>query len=68
MFSLPYILHLKQNYSCPKKEVVNKIIHILDFDWAGEKGEARYPLELNTSCNWPLDVECGEHFAKEHDA
>ena len=23
--------------------VVNKIIHILDFDWAGVKGEARYP-------------------------
>ena len=47
--------------------VVNDTIRILDFDWAGREGVVRYPNELNISCNWHADVECGGLIAKEHD-
>ena len=39
--------------------IVNDSIHILDFDWAGKKGEVSYPHELNTSCNLHPDVQPG---------
>ena len=31
-------------------------VWIIDFDWAGTQGEARYPSELNQSITWHEDV------------
>ncbi|KAI3612074.1 proteinkinasesubdomain-containingproteinPKL/ccin9 [Moniliophthora roreri] len=39
---------------------------ILDFDWAGKEGEARYPLHLS-DIRWPDGVEDYALIEKEHD-
>ena len=48
--------------------VVDKKVHVLDFDWAGRCGTARYPVELNMcpTCNWYSNVESGGIITKEH--
>ncbi|KAF8341490.1 uncharacterized protein EI90DRAFT_3034109, partial [Cantharellus anzutake] len=28
-------------------------VQLIDFDWAGKNGEARYPLSISTSIKWP---------------
>ena len=30
---------------------------LIDFDWAGKEGEARYPRNLSRSVTWPKEVE-----------
>ena len=30
---------------------------LIDFDWAGREGEARYPRNLSRGVNWPKEVE-----------
>lgn len=45
--------------------LTDNTICILDFDWAGKKGEVRYPQELNTSCNWHPGVKCGGLISKD---
>ncbi|KAG8919999.1 hypothetical protein FRC01_000985 [Tulasnella sp. 417] len=40
---------------------------LVDFDWAGEEGKARYPLSLNTEIPWPEGVENAGFLRKEHD-
>ena len=42
---------------------------ILDFDWAGEVGSAKYPCGINmsSSCGWHGDVAPGERIEKSHD-
>ena len=47
--------------------VVNDSMRLLDFDWAGQQGEVRYPHELNTSCDWQADVQPGGLIAPVHD-
>ncbi|EPZ30807.1 hypothetical protein ROZALSC1DRAFT_29183 [Rozella allomycis CSF55] len=43
-------------------------ICILDFDWAGEMGHARYPITINTEDNlWHSGVIPGGLIEKEHD-
>ena len=42
-------------------------VRILDFDWAGRCGVARYPKELNMSSGWHGDVQPGGHIDKDHD-
>jgi serine/threonine protein kinase len=43
-------------------------IHLIDFDWAGRLGEAKYPIEVNkTTMRRPVDVEGGGLITKEHD-
>ena len=42
-------------------------VRILDFDWAGCDGLAKYPKDLNTSIEWHEDVKCGGLIQKEHD-
>ena len=39
--------------------IVNNSICVVDFDWAGVFGTARYPVELSKNCVWHPDVECG---------
>lgn len=49
--------------------VVKNSVCIVDFDWAGECGTARYPLELykGEDDRWHPDVKCGGIIEKEHD-
>ena len=43
-------------------------VHLIDFDWAGRIGEARYPMEINcTTVRRPKGVEGGELIAEQHD-
>jgi serine/threonine protein kinase len=43
-------------------------IHLIDFDWAGRLGEAKYPIEVNkTTMRRPVEVEGGGLITKEHD-
>ena len=44
------------------------MVHLIDFDWAGRIGEARYPMEINcTTVRRPTGVEGGELIAEQHD-
>ena len=47
--------------------VVGNSVRVLDFDWAGKHPTAKYPKELNMTCNWHPDVMCGGIITKEHD-
>ena len=42
---------------------------IVDFDWCGNAGEARYPATLNTDVElgWPMGVGPDSVMLKEHD-
>jgi hypothetical protein len=43
-------------------------IHLVDFDWAGRIGEAKYPINVNkSSVSRPDDVEGGRLITQEHD-
>jgi serine/threonine protein kinase len=43
-------------------------VHIIDFDWAGQAGRAKYPLRINTqSIRRPRDVAGGVLITKTHD-
>jgi RIO-like serine/threonine protein kinase len=43
-------------------------IHIVDLDWAGQIGEARYPLGINTTTvKRPAGVRSGELITPQHD-
>lgn len=47
----------------------DKSIRILDFDWCGPVGEAKYPADINLSaeCGWHKGVTSGGFVLKEHD-
>jgi len=43
-------------------------VHLIDFDWAGPVGEAKYPLAVNCkTVKRPEGVRGGEFIMKEHD-
>ena len=43
-------------------------VHVVDFDWAGRIGEARYPMGVNTKTVWrPAGVKNGELITTKHD-
>ena len=41
-------------------------LRVIDFDWAGETGQVRYPAERNREIWWP--GEAGGPILKEHDS
>ena len=47
----------------------NNDVAIIDFDWAGLDGTARYPLWMNPSIEWPSGSKPGGLIliTKEHD-
>ena len=45
----------------------NNTVAILDFDWAGRVGVAKYPVDINPACNWSPGVASGELITKRHD-
>ena len=48
----------------------DKGVRIVDFDWCGPLGEAKYPADINLSedCGWHEGVTSGGLIQKEHDA
>ncbi|KAH9917642.1 uncharacterized protein BXZ73DRAFT_105466 [Epithele typhae] len=42
-------------------------IRLIDFDWCGKVGEARYPPDLYMGHDWPSGVHCGGLIEKAHD-
>ncbi|KAH9917746.1 uncharacterized protein B0H18DRAFT_1033740 [Fomitopsis serialis] len=53
------------------KEMANSFrpggAYLVDFDWAGRDGTARFPYNLNTSIAWPDGVTPGSVITKDHD-
>ncbi|KDQ56619.1 hypothetical protein JAAARDRAFT_194606 [Jaapia argillacea MUCL 33604] len=42
-------------------------VQLIDFDWAGREGEARYPACISNSVDWPEGVEGLGKILKKHD-
>ncbi|KAI0704760.1 hypothetical protein C8Q76DRAFT_801659 [Earliella scabrosa] len=40
---------------------------IIDFDWAGKEGEARYPENLSPPVRWPPGAKPGGFITRAHD-
>ncbi|KIK15018.1 hypothetical protein PISMIDRAFT_115941 [Pisolithus microcarpus 441] len=45
----------------------DKVVQLIDFDWAGKDGEAVYPLSLSSHIQWPIGVAGLKRIKKEHD-
>ncbi|PCH39200.1 hypothetical protein WOLCODRAFT_167848 [Wolfiporia cocos MD-104 SS10] len=56
------------NVMVVKREDGKHGVMLIDFDWCGEHGEARYPIRLNREIDWHSEVVCGGIVAEEHDA
>ncbi len=42
-------------------------LRVIDFDWAGQEGVARYPKDLSPDIPWPAGAKPGMLITKEHD-
>lgn len=42
-------------------------LRLIDFDWAGPEGTARYPDDLSPNVPWPASAQAGELITKDHD-
>ena len=42
-------------------------VRLLDFDWSGLSGSAKYPRRLNKEVEWPPGATYGAVISKEHD-
>ena len=42
-------------------------VNLIDFDWAGEKGQARYPFMISPTIPWPAGVQSLALIEPEHD-
>jgi RIO-like serine/threonine protein kinase len=53
----------------PNIMVLNATAKLVDFDWCGKHGEAKYPANLNDLGNisWHPDVQRATTMRKEHD-
>ncbi|KAF9492953.1 hypothetical protein BDN71DRAFT_1509053 [Pleurotus eryngii] len=51
----------------PNIMYVNGLFKLIDFDWAGKEGEARYPPFLSTGIHWPPGVQPSALITREHD-
>ncbi|KDQ29603.1 hypothetical protein PLEOSDRAFT_1112361 [Pleurotus ostreatus PC15] len=51
----------------PNIMYVNSSFKLIDFDWAGKEGEARYPPFLSTGIPWPLGTQPYALITREHD-
>jgi hypothetical protein len=47
--------------------VSNDRVFLVDFDWAGRSGEARYPHFMSRDVAWPPGASDGELITFEHD-
>ncbi|KAJ6618795.1 hypothetical protein B0H10DRAFT_2164039 [Mycena sp. CBHHK59/15] len=44
-----------------------KKVKLIDFDWAGKAGDAKYPIHLATNIIWPAGVEALCNIERDHD-
>ncbi|KAJ8699497.1 hypothetical protein PTI98_002607 [Pleurotus ostreatus] len=51
----------------PNIMYLNGSFKLIDFDWAGKEGEARYPPFLSTVIPWPLGTQPSALITREHD-
>jgi hypothetical protein len=42
-------------------------VRVVDFDWSGRAGEARWPGQRNQRVGWPVAVKDGDVITKQHD-
>jgi hypothetical protein len=42
-------------------------VKFLDFDWAGVRGKAVYPVPLNRDLQWPVGAAWGKPITRDHD-
>ncbi|KAJ7724232.1 hypothetical protein B0H16DRAFT_1333673, partial [Mycena metata] len=45
----------------------SRSVVLLDFDWAGKAGEARYPINLSSGVKWPPDAQGLGKITSSHD-
>ena len=59
---------LRSNNIMIRTDVMDKSVElkVVDFDWAGEAGQARYPAERNKEIQWP--GEAGGPIEQDHDS
>jgi hypothetical protein len=43
------------------------LFKLIDFDWAGEAGVAKYPANMNPDIRWPEGAVDGQLIQKAHD-
>ena len=55
------------NIMVPKQDKTLPPFMLVDFDWAGKIGEARYPLNVNKGIGRPEGAEDGKLIMAEHD-
>ncbi|KAJ7452021.1 hypothetical protein FB451DRAFT_1374222 [Mycena latifolia] len=51
----------------PNVMVAGKEVKLIDFDWAGKEGHAKYPIHLAHNIDWPPGVTAMGKMEKEHD-
>jgi RIO-like serine/threonine protein kinase len=51
----------------PNIMVAKKQVKLIDFDWAGKEGLAKYPIHLARSIIWPTGVMALGQIKKAHD-
>ncbi|KAJ7257355.1 hypothetical protein C8J57DRAFT_1436958 [Mycena rebaudengoi] len=51
----------------PNVMVAGKKVKLIDFDWAGTEGHAKYPIHLAHNIDWPPGVTAMGKIEKEHD-
>ncbi|KAI0050129.1 hypothetical protein FA95DRAFT_1514638 [Auriscalpium vulgare] len=49
------------------KRTIDNRAMLIDFDWAGKEGEARYSVLMNTDLTWPKGASRGGLIHKQHD-
>jgi serine/threonine protein kinase len=42
-------------------------VKLIDFNWAGEEGQAKYPSLISTKITWPDGVKALNVMSREHD-
>ncbi|KAJ6463197.1 hypothetical protein C8R47DRAFT_1180344 [Mycena vitilis] len=51
----------------PNIMVAKKEVKLIDFDWAGKVGQAKYPIHLAHNISWPAGVTAMGQIEKAHD-
>lgn len=52
----------------PKVVVTNaNQVKIIDFNWAGEEGQVRYPYVISSEIDWPEGVQAIAVIKRDHD-
>ena len=58
---------LNVNTQCINFKVAIELVEFIDFDWAGNAGEVKYPFSLNMYLPWHPDIKPCVNILPEHD-